>query len=117
MTRNFGFRPVGQCVVVAIVSFMAGAALFAHAQTGDEQKAIERAQTSMRRGGFDPRFRNDVAVVSPDGNSVVFDLGDTEVYGSKARSHAVYDFQSKKVFMVRLVPSSNAIRVDSESLR
>ena len=120
------FRPVAGCALVSILSFTAGATLFAQAQTSEENVAIERAQSALRNGGIDPRgnggrgydgrIRPD-AVVSPDGNFVVFDLGEGERYGQKTRSQAVYDFAAKKVYTVRFTPSQNDIGVNSEYLR
>lgn len=92
--------------------------MFGHAQTSEDQVAAQHATSAFRREDRGPDGRRGQGVYSsPDGNFAVLDLGESERYSVKGHSHAVYDFAAKKVFIVRFVPSTNSIYVDSETLR
>ncbi|RYF25286.1 MAG: hypothetical protein EOO42_04020 [Flavobacteriales bacterium] len=113
---QFSRRVLGVSIF-ALLPFT-GAVYLAQAQTNAEERAIvDRAlnaqHSDMRIGGR----RGEGTLSSPDGNFVVLDLGDSESNGQKARSHAVYDFVSHKVYIVRFKPVTNQVDVTAEALR
>ena len=122
MCHSFS-RPSRRALLAAPFALLplCGFFYFAQAQTSEaERAAVSRALESrgdeMRRGDAS-RGRKDGVFGSPDGNFVVIDLGDSERYGSKARSHAVYDFAAKKVFVVTFTLSNTGVHVESQNLR
>jgi hypothetical protein len=100
-----------------------GAIYLAHAQTSEEnrvaaQRVLNAQRAEMRpEGRYGDGHRGDGVITSPDRNFVVMDLGEANNNVYKARSHAVYDFAAKKVFIVRFTPDSNSVAVESRDLR